>query len=250
MLAFRFAISLILFIVPFASAKVASLDLGADQWVLGLCDKKDIFAVTYLASSKDLSYLSERAKGVRTHKGHIETFLSGDVKIVVAYRPISPFYLKVFKRKGIQTILLDAPKSLSDLKKQTSYVAKKLGAEEKSASLIKQINRIYGKENESALFYGSHGLCPGTKTFMSDLLENLGFQPPRFKGWRYLSKECILKLNPKYIFFLGPIPSGPFWKALNRKTCFQKVPSRLTLTTYPEAVSELAEIIMMRKTCA
>ncbi len=235
----KFIISFILLIVGSAYGRVLSLDLAADQWVLGLCPKEKIYAVTYLARMPLFSFLHQKAQNVPIHRGNIEDFLDPTITLIIGHRPIPPLHEKLFKKTGAKLILLESPSSIQILKEQIEHLTHVFNRPQKRAIWLQKLNRIQKKNRPKILLFTGHRHAPGQKTLFGELLTKMGYKMPPYRGWQYLSLEKILVYGPQHIFYTEPQPNTPFWKAMSKKTHFHRIQQTTTLTPYPDALFAL-----------
>jgi iron complex transport system substrate-binding protein len=224
-----------------AHASIVSLDLCADQWVLELVPRTDIFAVTYLAQDPDISFLASRAVGLKTHRVHAEELLDPAIKTAIAMDSLDPFLRNILTKRGIKIIVLKSPKTLEEMRTQRHFLIKELGLKDPHVKEIKGYC-----QGPTAVFYGAAGLSPGAQTLLDEALRKAGFKNgfQTFKGWKYVDWEKILNANPSLLFLLEDCPqnkSHPFWKHFMKNKKMILLPKRLTLCACSSATNELIE---------
>ena len=228
------------------SAKIISLDLGADQWVLGLAKKEDIYAVSYLAKDADMSYQASSAEGLPTHTGTPEEFLDPAIKTMIGYEPISPLIKKLCQKKGITLIALSYPHSFQQLKEQITDLCRFFDQRELGNKWIQKLSFSSGHPHRIAAFYGAQGLSPGNNTLLNEVLQVAGYKNlyAHKNGWTYNNSESLLASSLSAIFFTDPTPSHQIWQWMRKKKVTLKTaPYRLTLCPYPPALFELIEFL-------
>ncbi len=230
-----------------AQASIISLDLCADQWVLELVPPRDIFAVTYLAQDPDISFFSEKAIGLKVHKGEIEELLDPAIKSAVAMDNLDPFIKNILEKRGVRIIVLKSPQTLEEVNEQRQFLIKELGLKEKDSNPFPSppLSR------KRAVCYGASGLSPGGKTLLGQALTKAGFENgfKNFKGWKYIDWEKILEADPAVVFLLeGPSKNRhhPFWKRFMKNRREVELPKKVTLCACYSTVNELIET--MKKT--
>lgn len=171
-------------------AKVLSMDMCADQWVLDHYDAYDISAVTHL--SKD------RTKGLY-HFGTTEEILWLKPSVIVSEFPLSSKQQYALRKQKISFNVLPPLKTLDDFYKRFP--------KEKRA-LLPSIGK--GKK---VLILTQNFHTPGRDTFWHDVLGALGFinltATVDIKGWGYLSGEKILALRPDFLIIFGKETTVP-----------------------------------------
>ncbi len=224
-----------------AHASIISLDLCADQWVLELVPRTDIFAVTYLAQDPDISFFASRTMGLKTHRAHAEELLDPAIKIAIATDSLNPFVKNVLTKRGVKIIVLKSPQTLQEVQKQRQLLIKELGL---NTHCLPQITSQ--RQGPIAICYGAAGLSPGVRTLLDEVLTEAGFENgfKKFKGWKYMDWEKILDANPALLFLLeDPLKntSHPFWKHFRKNKKMVLLPKRLTLCACSSATNELIE---------
>ena len=226
-------------------ASIISLDLCADQWVLELVPRTNIFAVTYLAQDPEISFFSSRTAGLKTHRVHAEELLDPAIKTAIATDSLDPFVKNILTKRGIKIIVLKSPKTLEEVKVQRHFLIKELGLKDHFPEEAKN-RRQETVLLESAICYGAAGLSPGAQTLLDKALVKAGFENgfKTFNGWRYVDWEKILDANPSLLFLLEDRPQNkghPFWKHFMKNKKMILLPKRLTLCACSSATNELIE---------
>lgn len=225
-------------------ASIVSLDLCADQWVLGLTHREEIHSISYLAQDKELSYLAAQAQGLPTHSGTLENFLDPSIKIIIGYEPISIPVKKLCRKRGILLIELSYPQSFDELKKQILLLTRLFHKEPQGEKWIRQLASFKKDPSRgTAVFYGTQGLSPGNHTLFNDILNAAGYDNlyEYKKGWTYNPVESLLSAALSALFFLDPPPATSLWAHLKKKIRTQEISHRLTLCPYPPAVFDLID---------
>lgn len=225
-------------------ASVVSLDLGADQWVLGLGLREKIHSVSYLARNSDLSYLAAEAQGLSTHSGALEDFLDPAIKTIIGYEPISLPLKKLCQKRRIHLIELSYPRSFEELKKQILLLTRLFHQEPRGKEWIRELGTLKKiSARGTATFYGAQGLAPGNHTLLNDVLNAAGYDNlyAHKEGWTYNSVESLLSTPLSVLFFLDPPPASSLWGHLRKKIRTKEILHRLTLCSYPPAVLELID---------
>ena len=236
------------FMIGSLYAGVVSLDLCADQWLLGFLKKEDIHSVSYLAKDPALSYLSHQASSLRTHSDAVESILfDSAVKTVIGYEPISPLIKKLCRKRGIKLIVLSYPQSFQELKNQIKFLSHSFHQPPLGDRWIKQLTSpSVCSFPPKAVFYGTHGFCPGNHTLLNEVLKSAGYENiySNKKGWTHNSLESLLFDSLSVVFFSDPLSTSALWRWLEKKQVkLKKVPYRLTLCPYPPAILELKDFM-------
>lgn len=229
-------------------AGIVSLDLCADQWLLGFSKREDIHSISYLAKDSELSYLSHQARFLRTHSGAAEgLLLDSSINTAIGYEPISPTIKKLCRKRGIKLISLSYPQSFQELKNQIKFLSRSFHQIPLGNKWIKQLTSPSCPSSHKAVFYGAHGFCPGNYTLLNEVLQSAGYENiyNNKKGWTHNSLESfLLSSSLSAVFFSDPLPSSSLWRWLEKKQIIlKKVPYRLTLCPYPPAILELRDFL-------
>lgn len=226
-----------------AQASIVSLDLCADQLVLELVPRHDIFAVTYLAQDPDISFWAPRAIGLKTHRGNAEELLNPAIRTTVAMDSLDPFLKNILTNRGVKIIMLKSPKTFEEVNTQRLFLIKELG--------VKRGQKIIDPPQVStphrrAVCYGASGLSPGSQTLLHEVLTRAGFENgfKNFKGWRYIDWEKIREANPSILFLLEDMPKNkdhPFWRHFMKTSKTVVLPKKLTLCACSSSVNKLIE---------
>lgn len=243
-----FVINLLTTITGFS--QIISLDLGADQWVLGLCPKDKIYAVTHLATDPAYSYLYRKAQGVPQHKGQPEILMNANINLALATAPVPELTKRLLQKKRVQLVQLPTSHSVRDVVHQQKYLKMVFHNTSMQHNLLDTLPPKAALVKKRVLFYtGPNGMCPGKNTLMGNILQHLGCDPLPHKNWKALSPEDILAFKPDIILFTAPPPQTSFWNALKKQCCFHQVPYSLVLTDYPEAITEFAQFVERTMKC-
>lgn len=248
MWAYIFAINLLLVTTGFV--QIISLDLGADQWVLGLCPKHKIYAVTHLATDPSYSYLHQKAQGIPQHKGQLEKLIDADIHLAVATGPVPELTKRILQKKGVFLIQLPTPHSVRDVAQQQKSLKMLFQGTSIQNGRLETLAPKRGPLKKRIFFYmGPNGMCPGNNTLIGNILKHLGCDSLPHKNWKVFSPEEILAFKPDIVLFTTPPPHTAFWKALKKQCCFYQVPYNLVLTDYPGAIIEFAQFVERAVKC-
>jgi ABC-type Fe3+-hydroxamate transport system substrate-binding protein len=166
-----------------AHAKIVSMDMCADAWVLENYEPKDIGAITFLTGSS----------GLPQHRGTTEELLTLKPALVVTEYPLSQKQSKMLTDRYIPIKILPPLNRLQDLYQRFP-----------KAKPMAFPNLGHGK-TVMMVTQGLHS--PGDQTFWHDVLGKMGFKNATasmgIKGWGYVSVEQILVAKPIMLIILG-----------------------------------------------
>lgn len=90
-----------------APGGIASLDLCADEYLLMFAPRERIASVSFLAASPSDSALSDKARGIPTNRGTMESLLASDAKVLLTTRPLGRLDVELAGRLGMRVVTLE-----------------------------------------------------------------------------------------------------------------------------------------------
>lgn len=203
-------------------AKVISMDICADAWVLEQYAPQDIGAVTFL---------TQKAEGLIQHRGTTEEILALRPSLVVTDYPLSEKQKRKLEERNIVVKTLLPLNRLSDLYQRFPQ-----------SQPVTFSNIGHGR----TVIMLTHSLhSPGGQTFWNDVLKQLGFKNATaimgVQGWRYVSTEQILVAKPAMLVVLGENVVLP--------SCLKHIPvkhvlSKDYLCPSPEGIERIMEVLV------
>ena len=199
----------LLFALPAAAEprRIVSLDMCADQYVLGLAPLADVVAVSDRATLPE-SWFRGRVGSIRKVKPKLETILSLRPTVVVRGWGGDVKLLQALQRYGIKIININDVSTFSTARDELFRVGHEMD-EDASASIEAHDfdNAMDGLRDighgRTVLYYTPSGVTAGPDTMQGDMLRKLGFRlETQDKGYVYLSPEVLLSLKPD-VFALG-----------------------------------------------
>lgn len=204
----RFLLFNILITSSFASAKIASFDLCADQWLMAFAQPDQVAFLTPLSKDPNLSYHHEKAKNYAIDTPSVETLLTGNIDMVLATSPLNPSIKKILEKKGIRVIIIPTLTNLDQLIEWTQKIKNITGSNSEIILKLQDLRHI-NAEAKKALYIGTAGSSPGQKTLVNEAFYWAGFENIKgYEGWGYKDIETILVQNPHYIFTAGTLPKN------------------------------------------
>jgi len=162
-----------------APARVVSLSLCADQFVLALAEPGRIAAVTRLAKDPNLSTAEPLARGVPHHRGSAEEVLALRPDLVVTGAYARGSTVQMLERLGVPVLRLKTLNRLEEVPGQVEAVAAALGVPERGAALASALRAGLdgagpaGGRPTAALFRPG-GEVPGTRSLVGDVMRRAG----------------------------------------------------------------------------
>lgn len=123
------------------SGGIASLDQCADEYLLMLAPRERIASVSFLAASDGDNALSERAKGLPTNRGTLESLLASDAKILLTTRPLGWLDEKLAARLGMRVVMLETGKP-DAVERSVKTVSNLAGAPERGAAWQRKLDAL------------------------------------------------------------------------------------------------------------
>lgn len=160
------------------AARVVSLSLCADQFLLALDTQSQVAGLTRLAGDVHLSPYADRAAGMATHDGTAESVLMLKPDLVIAGGYARAQTVTMLERLGVPVLRLKTPHKLSDIPGQLEQVADALGRGEQGRALAQDLRRRLagppaGPQPTAAL-YRPGGEVPGGRGIVNDMMEAAG----------------------------------------------------------------------------
>lgn len=186
---------------------LVSLDMCADQYVLGLARKDQIMALSKRASLGE-SYFADRAKGVSKVSAKLENILILKPDAVVRTYGGDPRLITALKAHGIEVIDIHEVNTLDQGKSEMFRIAHLIDADAGALIEARQFNRTLASipnrgKGRTALYYTPTGFTAGADTMIGDMIRKLGFSlESQSLGWNYISPEVILSIDPD-VYILG-----------------------------------------------
>jgi iron complex transport system substrate-binding protein len=191
----------------FAAPRVVSLDMCADQYVLGLAPRGSIAGLSMRAQLPE-SFYRERARGLRRVPAKSEAVLALAPDIVVRTWGGDRKLLDRLAKSRIKVITINDLQNLDQAEGELLRVGAELGL---SRAAQDEVQRFRAAMNavrpigldRSVLYYTPGGYTAGPDTFTGDLLTRLSFRlESQTKGFYFLSPEVLLSMKPE-VFALG-----------------------------------------------
>lgn len=161
-------------------ARVASLNLCADELVLRLADPGQVASVTFLARDPRSSNVAALARQVPVNRGLAEEIvpLAPDLVIVGAYTTRTTTAL--LRRLGLEVLELGVPQTLDEAYDQIRLVAARLGTPERGAALVEQMEAAFAHlpaptaQPPSAIVLRPNGFTAGRGSLPGEVMARAG----------------------------------------------------------------------------
>ncbi|MDI4667040.1 ABC transporter substrate-binding protein [Xanthobacter autotrophicus] len=161
-------------------ARVASLNLCADELVLRLADPGQVASVTFLARDPRSSNVADLARGVPVNRGLAEEIvpLAPDLVIVGAFTTRTTTAL--LRRLGLDVLELGVPQTLDEAYIQIRLVAARLGTPERGEAMVRQMEEAFARlpppaaHPPSAIVLRPNGFTAGRGSLPGEVMARAG----------------------------------------------------------------------------
>lgn len=217
-------------------ARIVSLDVCADQFVLKFAPRESILALSPDAA-KDFSYMAEAAIGLPVVRPVAEDVIALRPDLIVRSYGGGPNAAAFFDRAGIPVIEIGWAGDLDAVMAETERVAAELGAEEEgrrvTAEARARLSRIATRDGETALYVTPSGVTTGPGSLIHELLLAAGLSNfETTSGWRSIPLERLAYASPDVIagaFFGSSIASFDAWSATKHPVARARMSQRETI---------------------
>ena len=190
--------------VPSSARRIVSLDYCADQFVLGLAQRRDILAVSPDAGAA-FSYMRDAAAGLPTVRPRAEDVLILRPDLVVRSYGGGPNARAFFERAGVPVLQIDFAEDIDGARAVVRHAARGLAAKERGEALIAEMDarlraaRVHSPGTR-ALYVTPAGYTAGPETLVHGLLtaaelDNFERRP----GWHPIPLEHLAYETPDVV---------------------------------------------------
>lgn len=184
--------------------RIVSLDYCADQFVLGLAQRRDILAVSPDAGAA-FSYMRDAAARLPTVRPRAEDVLILQPDLVVRSYGGGPNARAFFERAGVPVLQIDFAEDIDGARSVVRHAARGLGAAERGEQLIAEMDaRLRVAQLHSpgtrALYVTPAGYTAGPETLVHSLLTAAGLDNfERRPGWHPIPLEHLAYETPDVV---------------------------------------------------
>ena len=165
---------------PRPPARIVSLNLCADQYLLALADPAQIVALTRFARDPNMSAAANAARTIPVSRGSAEDVLMLRPDLVIS----SPFRRQtvaaVLAGRNVATLDLPPADSYTAIVTQVRQVAAAIGHPDRGETLIRRMDTALPRlprapgGGRTAAYYQRRGFLTGTGTLVDELMQRLG----------------------------------------------------------------------------
>ena len=161
-------------------ARVVSLNLCGDQYVVRLAERSRIASLSPLAVDPELSAVAGEAVGLPRNRGRAEDVLMLSPDLVIAGDTTDAATLGLLRRLGIPLVQLEAATTIEAVRSQTRRVAEALGEGDKGEAWIATMDAALdggpiSSVQPRALYWNENGFSVGDGTLMDEFFGRAGF---------------------------------------------------------------------------
>ena len=184
--------------------RIVSLDYCADQFVLGLAQRRDIAAVSPDAGAA-FSYMRAAAAGLPTVRPRAEDVLALEPDLVVRSYGGGPNARAFFERAGVPVLQIRFADDIDGARAVIRHAARGLGAPERGETLIAAMDARLGAvrvhaPGARALYMTPAGYTAGPGTLVHSLLSAAGLDNFQSRpGWHPIPLERLAYDTPDLI---------------------------------------------------
>ncbi|MEI9926874.1 MAG: ABC transporter substrate-binding protein [Sphingomonas sp.] len=189
-------------------ARIVSLNLCADQYLLALADPGQIAALTRYARDPEMSAGAEKARGLPIFRATAEEMLAIDPDLIVGAPARRSGMMAALAGQHYRAVSLPSAESYAQIVAQIRTVAAAVGHADRGEALIVRMNAELAalprpRRAGVAAYYQRRGYLTGTGTLIDDLMTRVGLTNLARKLGRpalsQLSLEDLVAAQPDYI---------------------------------------------------
>ncbi len=199
---------LLLFLVAFpASARIVSLNLCTDQYLLALAPARAA-AVSFLARDPTLSVMTEAAARVPVVRADAEAVLALRPTLVLAGPWGARATLAALERRGVPVERIDPPVDFAGIRATTRRLGNLLGADDRAEALLAEMEAGLDRPKASgrAIALEPRGLTAGPSSLRDAVLRVAGLT--NAADGRAMSLEALARM-PSVLLVVAPPPPTP-----------------------------------------
>lgn len=201
--------------------RIVSLDYCADQFALGLLDKREIVALS-VDAEREFSYMRAEARGLPKVRANAENVLAYEPTVVIRSYGGGPNAKKFYENLGISVVQVGYTSSIDQVKKEIARLSAALSREDRGSELVEEMNtRLQAvtpiANKKSAMYITQGGVTSGQNTMIDEIIRAAGLKNFEQKsGWRDIPLEELTLAQPELIataFYNQETQHHKFWSA-------------------------------------
>lgn len=211
-------------------ARVASLDLCADEYALLLAGAGQLVSVSRLGADRAETALAGRARGLHRNNGRFDSVAALTPDLVLTSGGGGRYAAELAARMGTRTIELPSPETPADVRRAITAVAAALGREAAGRRAVADFDAALGpvaRARRSAALLRTGGLTAAPDGLAAAYLARAGLAQQRHPGDR-LGIERLLVAPPQVLvrplYRAGQVSRPAAWAA---HPALARLPSRV-----------------------
>ena len=167
-----------LLLLAAAPARVVSLNLCTDEYLLLLARPGQIASISRLGADPQETPLAARAAGLATNNGHLVDVLGQSPDLVLSMGH-DPQAQALARRLGLRLVALPYPGRVGEVTQQVRQVAELLGTVPKGEAFVAEVRQLVTNAAPSpipAQMVGGGGLAPAMEGLAADWLRLAGLR--------------------------------------------------------------------------
>lgn len=191
-----------------AAARIVSLNLCTDQYLLALAPERAV-AVTFLARDPELSVMAAAAALVPTVRADAEAVLAQHPTLVLAAPWGARATLDALARQGVLVERIEPPTDFASIRATTRHLGARLGASARAEALLAQMDAELAMPRTAqgrAIALEPRGLTAGPGSLRDAVLRAAGLA--NAGDGRQLSLEALARA-PAVLLVVAPPPRYP-----------------------------------------
>ena len=199
------------------AARVASLNLCTDEYLLLLARPSEIASISFLSQDRRESALWQRAKPYPANNGSLEGVLKTKADVVMTMGGGGRGTSLIAKRLGMRTVDLKPTMAIDDVAANFRAVATALGEPARATPWVGRLHRLKAsapRKQVDAIWISGGGQSIIVPSAGAEWMELAGLRQRPLQGGR-ASLETLLSRPPAILvessYRLGQVSSGTAW---------------------------------------
>ncbi|HEX7082045.1 MAG TPA: ABC transporter substrate-binding protein [Gammaproteobacteria bacterium] len=191
---------------------VASINLCADQLVLGVADPEQILTLSWLSADPDESMLAARAARFPLNYGSAEEILRYDPDVVIGGAFTNSFTRALLRDVGYDVVAIEPPSTFEEIERNVRRVAQAIGRAERGETVIAEmraqlarLRRTLPARTVDAVVVRPGGFTVAAGTLAEEMMTLAGLRNVSAERgldrWGSLSMETLLNADPELLIF-------------------------------------------------
>jgi iron complex transport system substrate-binding protein len=199
--------------------RIVSMNLCTDQMALLLAGPERLVSISFLGADPAESPVADLAKGIPINHGLAEEVIAAKPDLVLSGRYTTGFAKAMLRRLGYQVVEIESPDTIAGIHGTMTTLGAVLGAEERAAELLADMDRRLAAVAEpagrfgSAIIFDANGFTVGRPGLADEVMSLTGLvnKAPELGIGAYgqVPLETMLAIKPDRIIHLIYRPGVP-----------------------------------------